>query len=575
MVTFQVDMSQMVISPSGVHLAGNFQGWEPSSSAMVDIGGGVYALTIDLPPGVYQFKFVNGNTWGADEIVPLSCGVDDGGGNINREITVVSDVVLTAVCFAQCDPCGVASYVMNGNASSMGGDCYQVTPAAQWQNGAFWSNTQIDLLTDFNLQFEINLGSSDSAGADGVVFVMQRLGSAALGVSGGGMGYSSFGQSLGIEFDTFENIEYSDPQFDHIAIEVNGDVDHLSLSNLAGPVKMSATAMNTEDGLNHTVGIQWEASTQTLSIYFDCEFRLQATYDLVNLVFGGESLVFWGFTGATGDFVNQQMICASPSAMQVAEVEICPGSNTMISAGESVDGVYNWTPAVFLDNPFIENPVASPDTTMVYEVTYLDLCNVLTTKQVTVHVLESGAGCFFLPVELIAFDVISTETENKFFWTTAAESSVLYYAVEESADGLQYHPIHLQGSYGDEENRYEVYGTRNRNDAYFRLCQRDTDGAYHVLSDAHYIEGLRLDKPDVYYSSVDHSLRVSTGRDRGDVLLKIFSADGKLLLEELIGNPIQSLQLPAGLKGNNLCFATFFDDQENFLFAKKLIIAHH
>jgi hypothetical protein len=516
---------------------------------------------------------VNGNAWGTDEIVPMSCGVDDGVGNINREITIASDIVLPAVCFAQCDPCGEASYVMNGNASSMGGDCYQVTPAAQWQNGAFWSNSQIDLFTDFNLQFEINLGGSDTVGADGVVFVMQRLGSAVLGASGGGMGYSSFGQSVGIEFDTFENLEYNDPEYDHLAIEVNGDVDHASPSTLAGPIKMSATALNTEDGLNHTVGIEWEAATQTLSVYFDCEFRLQATYDLVNLVFGGESLVFWGFTGATGNLVNQQMVCVSPSAMQVAEVDICPGSNTMLSAGESVDDVYSWTPAIFLSDPAIENPIASPDTTMVYEVSYLDLCNVLTTKQIKVNVMESGAGCFFLPVELISFQVISSQTENQFYWSTASESFVKYFAVEQSTDGYDFQPMYLLDSKGESINDYETRGRRNRQDAYFRLCQRDMDGTYHILSDMHHVAGLHQNNADVYYSHVDHCLHIFPGKVEAAGILKIFSVDGSLLLEDRLDDTILSMPLPASLRGSHLCIAVIFDDHNNLMIRKKFITA--
>ena len=75
-LTFQVDLSQQTISPNGIHVAGNFQGaagfgsdWNPSSSPMSDPDGdGIYTLTVSVPAGTYQYKFVNGNSWGATKV---------------------------------------------------------------------------------------------------------------------------------------------------------------------------------------------------------------------------------------------------------------------------------------------------------------------------------------------------------------------------------------------------------------------------------------------------------------------------------------------------------------------------
>jgi len=103
-VTFNVDMSEQVISPDGVHIGGGFQGWDPGSTLMDDAGDNIYTHTTILPSGTYQeYKFVNGTTWDEAENVPPECGI-----NNNRYFTVpMNDTVMDPpVCFGTCNPCG-------------------------------------------------------------------------------------------------------------------------------------------------------------------------------------------------------------------------------------------------------------------------------------------------------------------------------------------------------------------------------------------------------------------------------------------------------------------------------------
>ncbi|GAB4312162.1 MAG: hypothetical protein Kow00127_02580 [Bacteroidales bacterium] len=106
-VTFRVDMSEQVVSPEGVHLAGDFQGWDPAASTMLPVGDSIYELTVMLNENsVHQYKFINGNTWDGEETVPPECGIDNGVGGYNRYIELAqSDTVLTTVCFSSCSPC--------------------------------------------------------------------------------------------------------------------------------------------------------------------------------------------------------------------------------------------------------------------------------------------------------------------------------------------------------------------------------------------------------------------------------------------------------------------------------------
>lgn len=104
-VTFSVDMNDEVVSDNGVHVAGSFQGWDPSGTPLTDDGNGVYSVTLSLEAGDYEFKFINGNDWPEEETVPGACQADQSG-NTNRKITVGSEDMTYAVCYGSCAACG-------------------------------------------------------------------------------------------------------------------------------------------------------------------------------------------------------------------------------------------------------------------------------------------------------------------------------------------------------------------------------------------------------------------------------------------------------------------------------------
>ena len=74
LVTFKVGMQDQAVSPAGVHVAGSFQDWDPAATELLDSDqDGVYEVTLALPPGFYEFKFINGDSWDDVEYVPLEC----------------------------------------------------------------------------------------------------------------------------------------------------------------------------------------------------------------------------------------------------------------------------------------------------------------------------------------------------------------------------------------------------------------------------------------------------------------------------------------------------------------------
>lgn len=110
-VTLRVGMFGQTIDPNGVHVAGNFQqaagfanNWDPSATQLTDIDGdSIYEVTVSIPADTFEYKFINGNTWTNDEVVPAACGV--GSGSLNREMVITGDTVLPAFCFSACSPC--------------------------------------------------------------------------------------------------------------------------------------------------------------------------------------------------------------------------------------------------------------------------------------------------------------------------------------------------------------------------------------------------------------------------------------------------------------------------------------
>lgn len=271
-----------------------------------------------------------------------------------------------------------------GNAFSTGNNCYTITPAIAWQNGAVWFNDPLDLDADFDITLDVYLGANDG-GADGVVFVFQQVGTAAIGLPGSGMGFAGFAPSLGIELDTFQNPEESDLPQDHMAIFRDGVINHATPQNLAGPVMISPSGANIEDNQEHVFQIKWNVANAQLQVFFDCELRLTLNEDIVQTIFGGNSTVWWGFTGATGGLFNVQSVCISEYAVGLQEnYAVCEGESLQLGVVGAPNGSYTWSPATFLDDPTIANPTCTPTVPINYTVTFTDICGNATTLQTAV-----------------------------------------------------------------------------------------------------------------------------------------------------------------------------------------------
>ena len=284
-----------------------------------------------------------------------------------------------------------------GDAENLGGNCFLITPEAADKAGGVWYNNPIDFSDDFTIYYQNNFGDKDFDGADGMALVFKTTPDAVIGGAGEGIGYSGINNSLIVEFDTFENGIQGDPSEDHLAIMKNGNPSHAD--NLAGPVLASSSSANIEDGIFHDVKVQWDATAQVLSVFFDCELRLTLTEDIKNTIFGGDSSIFFGFVGSTGGSINRQEVCFNSISfvenLVVPENEkICLGQEINIDATIPSGNSYSWSPTTGVSDAEIANPDFSPIETTDYTVTITDNCGELTDYTVTITVSSISTPTF-------------------------------------------------------------------------------------------------------------------------------------------------------------------------------------
>ena len=96
-VTFKVDMQYQIVSANGIYIAGSMQGWDPTSTSLSDNNGdNIWEVTLTLDENtVYEYKFINGNSWGSDETVVGDCSA----GNGNRQLSTTNEKhVIISIC---------------------------------------------------------------------------------------------------------------------------------------------------------------------------------------------------------------------------------------------------------------------------------------------------------------------------------------------------------------------------------------------------------------------------------------------------------------------------------------------
>jgi uncharacterized protein (TIGR03437 family) len=207
-------------------------------------------------------------------------------------------------------------------ASTSDGTVLRLTPASGDQSGAAYSTTAVTLGNNatFSTQFQFRLsnpGGEDPA--DGIVFVLGTS-TTGLGGVGVGMGYQGVGgNSVGIEFDTYNNAGFGLGNNDgnssnHVAIDTNGVLTNTDLTNVYGNQSCGFTNGNPAQNSNTvpgcmsngdlwTVNISYNGSTLTVVLTDPAEgssFTAINNYAINLASILGQSTAYVGFTSGTG-----------------------------------------------------------------------------------------------------------------------------------------------------------------------------------------------------------------------------------------------------------------------------------
>lgn len=286
-----------------------------------------------------------------------------------------------------------AQYQTYGDASAVNlpgvpASCFTLTPAQANQLGAVYHLTPINLMQPQDIQVSFYLGNND-AGADGMAFVMRDTSEAPLGNPGGAFGYGGLNPSLGVEFDTYANVATNDPTFDHMSLSSNGIVDHNAGFMLTPAVQILPGINDLEDNAFHSLRITWDPGIDSFQVYVDCIQRIAYQGDLLNLVFDGDSIVYWGFAAGTGGAFNLHQVCIDTVVNTLPAVSntICAGDTLNLTAGGGDE--YLWQPSTGLSDSTVADPDIFPSDTTTYTVTYKDPCGVRTVETFQVNVVPA------------------------------------------------------------------------------------------------------------------------------------------------------------------------------------------
>ncbi len=196
----------------------------------------------------------------------------------------------------------IDDFTLIGDTYRTDDECLRLTDEDYYSSGSIWYKRPIDLNAPFSVELHLMLGCKDQLGADGMVFVMTAHANR-VGGRGEGIGFAGLVPSLGIEIDTYQNYHLQDPAMDHLAIMANGRIGHFG--NLVGPVMIP----NIEDCELHLFAVRWRPDIQRLWIEIDGQEYIALERNLVNDVFRGNSVIYWGMTAATGRKNNIHEVC--------------------------------------------------------------------------------------------------------------------------------------------------------------------------------------------------------------------------------------------------------------------------
>lgn len=227
---------------------------------------------------------------------------------------------------------------LNGTAGTTvtgDGTVLRLTSATTDQGGSAFSSAVINA-AEFSTYFKFRITEpggisndcgSGETGADGLTFVVQSV-SSSIGGAGGGLGYQGIGTSAIVEWDTWCNEEFNDPNTNHLGININGIVDHGAGAPFTTNISPSFDDGNVWHAWVDYDGTTLEARTSQSSTR-PAAATLSRVLDIPTIL-GNVDEAYVGFTSGTGSaFGNHDVI----SWEYRSEFDPIPEPSTFVLAG--------------------------------------------------------------------------------------------------------------------------------------------------------------------------------------------------------------------------------------------------
>jgi glucose/arabinose dehydrogenase len=197
----------------------------------------------------------------------------------------------------------VDSLKFNGSASKVG-NTLQLTPDAASKAGSVFFDQALSFSNDSSFRTQFSFNTDDGTlGGDGLTFTIQNDArqAAAIGGSGGALGFDGIQKGVAVEFDSYKN-NSGDVNNNHIAI-LGGST--------ANPLKSAIPGFDLNAGTKINVWVDYNGVSNVLAVYASTSnvrptvATLKATIDLQTAV-GNSGYV--GFTAGTGGATNSHNI---------------------------------------------------------------------------------------------------------------------------------------------------------------------------------------------------------------------------------------------------------------------------
>lgn len=158
--TFVVNLAGQIVN-NKVHIAGNFNGWDPSAKSLANAGNGMYMATIPLVKGdTISYKFINGDSW-SDPHDSVSCSTLSIQSMGNRYAVLESNIdTIGPVMLSSCTNSPVMELIQADTATACFGDSISYTLSSVLDSVFWFTSSSVD--TSYN--FTVPAGYSGSLG---------------------------------------------------------------------------------------------------------------------------------------------------------------------------------------------------------------------------------------------------------------------------------------------------------------------------------------------------------------------------------------------------------------------------